>query len=411
MMHYHVEQDAGYDFGKESYASTYPALHKYPATMIPQIGTKLLEEFGVSDGKLLDPYCGSGSSFASGLECGINNMFGFDINPLAIIISKARFTKVDSDNLYEAKLDLRQQVFDFIKEEDNFEKIKLPDVKNIDFWFSHNVQQNLNVLRHFIERISNKDVRNIFIVPFSETIRECSYTRNNEFKLYKMKPLDILAFNPDVLSIYFKKLNETISYYIHCYLPKLTEKTKIQVYNSSFTPHKDFFDTVLTSPPYGDSRTTVAYGQFSTLSNEWLGISCARKIDAMLMGGQKSNKLYDDGIITGFVSKIARQDKKRALEVSGFYRDLGVSIGDVAQSIKSGGKIFYILGNRTVKGVQLPTDQFVAEQFEKNNCKHIKTIQRVLSRKRMPVKNSPTNKPGATVNTMLTENIVICEKL
>ena len=36
---------------------------------------------------------------------------------------------------------------------------------------------------------------------------------------------------------------------------------------------------VITSPPYGDSQTTVAYGQFSRLSSEWIGFPNARKID------------------------------------------------------------------------------------------------------------------------------------
>ena len=32
------------------------------------------------------------------------------------------------------------------------------------------------------------------------------------------------------------------------------------------------FDLILTSPPYGDSQTTVAYGQFSRLSADWIGL-------------------------------------------------------------------------------------------------------------------------------------------
>lgn len=32
------------------------------------------------------------------------------------------------------------------------------------------------------------------------------------------------------------------------------------------------FDLMITSPPYGDSRTTVAYGQFSRLSLQWLDL-------------------------------------------------------------------------------------------------------------------------------------------
>ena len=41
---------------------------------------------------------------------------------------------------------------------------------------------------------------------------------------------------------------------------------------------------------------------------------------------------------------------------------------------------------------------------------HLVTYERALSNKSMPSKNSPTNEAGKTVNTMLWEYVVICEK-
>ncbi|MDR3256993.1 MAG: hypothetical protein LBT18_05065 [Endomicrobium sp.] len=160
----------------------------------------------------------------------------------------------------------------------------------------------------------------------------------------------------------------------------------------------------------GDSRTTVAYGQFSTLSNEWLGIDYARKIDTMLMGWQKPKENIKKGIIAEFISQIARVDKKRVLEVSAFYNDLESSIKTVAKSVKERGKAIYVVGNRTVKNIKFPTDQFIAEKFEENGFKHLLTYERALSNKSMPRRNSPTNEKGKTVNTMLSEYIVVCEK-
>lgn len=410
-MTYTIERNTGYDFLKQSYATTYPNLHRYPATMLPQIGIKLLQDFGVTSGNLLDPYCGSGSSFASGLEQGIKEMYGFDINPLAILISKAKFTKVNVNAIIEEKIALRNAIFEFVKDENNLSKLPLPNITNIDFWFSKEVLQGLNVIKHFIYKIENEALRNLFLVPFSETVRECSFTRNKEFKLYKMKQEDILNFNPDVLGVYFKKLNDTIFIYSNIYFPKLNKDVSIEVNYKKFESKHEFFDTVLTSPPYGDSRTTVAYGQFSTLSNEWIGIDYARKIDGMLMGGKKAKYLYSKGVMADYISEIEKRDTKRALEVSAFYKDLKHSIDKVAESVKKGGKVFYVVGNRTVKSIQLPTDQFIAEQFEQNQFKHITTIERALSGKAMPSKNSPTNKKGKTVNTMLFEYIVVCEKL
>jgi hypothetical protein len=409
-MRYRVIRNTKYDYTGQSYASVYPNLHKYPATMLPQIGIDILKELNVSSGTLLDPYCGSGSSFASGLECGITEMHGFDINPLAVLISRAKFTKISLTEFFEVRQTFRNNVFDFLKNENNAINLKRPEVTNIDFWFSKEVVANLTVIKYFIDKITNENIRTLFLIPFSETVRSCSYTRNNEFKLFRMKPEDLLAFNPDVIGVYFKKLEDTFFLYSNYYFPKLVNGVRISVEYSKFEPRNEYFDIVLTSPPYGDSRTTVAYGQFSTLSNEWLGISYARKIDGLLMGGAKPKLLIAKGLIADYIAQINQTDNKRALEVSAFYNDLGSSIKQVANCIRKGGKTVYIVGNRTVKNVQLPTNQYIAEKFEENGFRHLITYERALSNKAMPSKNSPTNVVGRTVNTMLSEYIVVCEK-
>ncbi len=410
-MKYNVERNADYDFLNQSYASKYPNLHRYPATMLPQIGIKLFKDFNVKKGSLLDPYCGSGSSFSSGLEFGMKEMRGFDINPLAVLISKTKFTKIDINSVKEKKNSLKSTVFEFVKKKDKLCKLPLPKITNIDYWFSKKVIKGLRILHYFIFKIKDESLKNFFLLPFSETIRNCSYTRNKEFKLYKMSQEDVSKFNPNVFDVYFKKIDDTISIYSNVYFPKLTEKVKINVTFSKFSTKPEHYDAVLTSPPYGDSKTTVAYGQFSTLSNEWLGIDYARKIDSMLMGGRVSKKLFENDIMSEQISQIAYQDERRALEISAFYRDLKESIKKVSKSVKGRGKVFYIIGNRTVKNIQLKTDQFIAEQFEKNNFKHITTIKRALSNKTMPSKNSPTNKKGKKMNTILFEHIVVCQKI
>ena len=55
------------------------------------------------------------------------------------------------------------------------------------------------------------------------------------------------------------------------------------------------------------------------------------------------------------------------------------------------GKSIYVVGNRTVKNIQLPTDQFIAEKFEEKGFKHLLTFERLLSNKAMLSKNSPIN--------------------
>lgn len=407
-MKYNVIRNDKYDFIGQSYATSYPNLHKYPATMIPQIGIELFKELNINKGKLLDPYCGSGSSFTIGLDRGLNEMYGFDINPLAVLISRTKFTKIDIEKVKLLKQRLRNKVYEFVKDEENLKTIATPNHYNIDFWFSKPILKNLSVLKHFIEMIK-LDLRRIFWVALSESIRECSYTRNHEFKLYRIKPEELMQFNPDVFGVYFDKLNKIISIYEHYYLPKING-AKIEISYSKFPKKENEFDVVLTSPPYGDSFTTVAYGQFSMFSNQWFGINYARQIDNMLMGGATVKEIYPNSLMTEYIQEISKQSKRRALEVSSFYFDLDKSIKDVANSVKKGGKIIYVVGNRRVKDVQLPTDQFVAEKFEQNGFKHVFTYERLLGNKAMPSQNSPSNKTGQRKGTMTKEYIVVCEK-
>ena len=407
---YQVVRNPKYDFIGQSYATVFPNLHKYPATMLPQIGIEILTELNINSGRLLDPYCGSGSSFASGLELGLTEMYGFDINPLAILISSVKFTKISLNEILDTRQQFRNNLYEFLKNEKNAHELPRPKITNIDFWFSKEVIENLTVTKYFIDKIEDRKIRRFFLIPFSETVRECSYTRSNEFKLFRKKEQDLLNFNPDVISLYFKKLDDTFYLYSNFYYPKIENEPKVEVQYSKFQPQDEYFDVVLTSPPYGDSRTTVAYGQFSTLSNEWLGIDYARKIDGMLMGGVKPKENIKKGVIANYISEISKIDNKRALEVSAFYNDLDSSIRKVASSVRKGGKSIYIVGNRTVKNVKLPTDQFIAEKFEENGFRHLTTYERALSSKSMPCRNSPTNESGKTVATMLWEYVVICEK-
>ena len=180
---------------------------------------------------------------------------------------------------------------------------------------------------------------------------------------------------------------------------------------SSFA-RKQSYDVVLASPPYGDSKTTVAYGQFSMFSNSWaFNIDDARSLDKRMMGGIANKEVIKlESLIDTQIQQIASANIQRAKEISSFYVDLSHSISDVANTVVRGGFSIYVVGNRTVKGVNLATDQFIAEQFEKNNFRHIITYERIISNKRMPKLNSPSNITGNKSSTMNKEFIVISKR-
>ena len=403
---YKVQINKDYDFKRENYSTYFPNLHKYPATMLPQIGIEIFKELKVNKHSLLDPYCGTGSSIMAGMVSGFSELHGFDINPLAVLIAKAKYTKLNTKKLFNYKEEIKKAL---LYKGKNIPPP--PPVTNIHFWFSKKNIKNLSVIKNaLLKKIDNKKYQPLFWLAFSETVRFASYTRNNEFKLYRMSEEKRKSFNPDVLNLYVKNLDRILNVYIDTYFPLLKNR-KFRFYDGEFRYKNTQYDAVLTSPPYGDSRTTVAYGQFSTFSNEWIGFPAPRQIDARLMGGKKVKTLYNKGLLSPFIKKINKAAPKRALEVSSFYKDLEKSIKAVSKAIKRKGFSIYVVGNRTVKNVTLPTDQFIAEQFEKNGFRHTLTYERSISSKIMPSRNSPTNVAGRKVNTMHKEYIIVCQKV
>ena len=175
---------------------------------------------------------------------------------------------------------------------------------------------------------------------------------------------------------------------------------------------RESVDMFITSPPYGDSRTTVAYGQFSRWSNEWFGFDNARNLDNILMGGHKYDReIFETESIRSELDSIRESDARRFMEVISFLNDYWLSIRNVAAEVRHGGVVCYVVGNRTVKGVRISLDYFTAEMFEKCGFDHIRTIVRGIPNKRMPAKTSPTNIAGERVDTMNNEYIVIMRKI
>jgi len=389
--------------------------------MIPQIARRLLKKYKSKNHTLLfDPFCGSGTVLVEGVLLGLD-VIGTDLNPLARLISKSKCTNIDIGQLREAI----KRYSEFAKKDPNSENEKspVPDFKNLTFWFNSRTIAKLTLLRKFVFSIPNDAIRLFFTIAFSETVRESSISKPGEFKLVRAKDRIENGFNPDVFGTMLSKLNRNLdglTEYISHH-NELTRKPQVRIeeFDSSICIPQNIIgegtiDLVITSPPYGDSSTTVAYGQFSRLSNQWLGIEdeVAFKVDKHLMGGVRSSEIQNFNIpkLDMAISVIDQENHSRALEVSSFYSDLLNSCSNVSKVVKFLGYVCYVVSNRRVKGITLPTDTAIIDFFERNGFYHVRTYTRNIPNKRMPSRNSPTNVKGLTDKTMSTESIIVLQK-
>jgi DNA modification methylase len=404
--------DDSWDFNGAQTKTYTHGIHPYPAMFIPQVANRLLKSYSREGNIICDIFCGSGTALVESRLLK-RNAYGIDLNPFAIFLAKAKTLEIDPKLLQREYFKLVEQT------EKNFNgAIKPPSFFNVDFWFKPAVINKLSKLKRLISRIKNEKIRNFFLVSFAETVRFSSNTKNSEFKLVRIPKEQLVGHNPDVLG-FFKKKTERNIQSMNEYYQAVDQKTWAKVIRGNSAENNglenESIDCMITSPPYGDSRTTVAYGQFSRLASQWLSLidDQDQQVDNILLGGKKAAHLLNllpSKHLSVCIRRITEKDGGRAREVISFYIDLEKCLKNAYRILKRGKYFCLLVGNRTVKQVQLPTDFIIAELGERMGFSLVDLFVRNIPNKRMPSKNSPTNEVGKLEETMCKESIVVLKK-
>jgi len=387
--------------------------HTYPAMFIPQVARKLIEVFSSEHDTVCDIFCGSGTTLVESSLLNRNSI-GIELNPLAVLIAKVKTNPIDPQTLAD---NLKM----ILNSYNNMKNAAPPKFNNIEFWFSETVIKDLAKLKQAIWKISEENIRNFFSVCFSEVARIVSFTRHKEFKLFRDKNKLEKSFKPNVLGEFVKICENNIlgmKEYVHDIMPNVNIKIILGDSTKDNGIPSDSVDFIITSPPYGDSRTTVAYGQFSRLPAQWLDLlpPQVKDIDKELLGG-KNNISANDPVIDlsdtlRFSLKIiTEKDHERAKDVLSFYKDLYKALVQAHKILRPKKYFCLIVGNRTVKELVLKTDDIICEFAEKIGFVSQGILFRNIPNKRMPLKNSPTNEQGKIGFTMQKESIILLKKL
>ncbi len=393
-----------YDFKNEK--STYPIPANYPATMPTQVAEKLISDFCYTpkDKVFLDPFCGSGSSLVGAIAKGFSYAYGMDENPHALLLTKFRTTTIHQSLYYDA-------LAQFNGTNNNY-NIPQKNYSDISYWYSQNTFDILLNIYNKIFSLGNHPARVIFDVAFSNLSRYVSHTRQNELKLWRKETLQEF----DVKAEWERILDETSTIYYKIYYPLLEKQSCAVTLDNSFDSETGY-DFLLTSPPYGDSFTTVAYGQSSFFSNWWhQNDSVARLVDKTLLGGRRpSPHLEDYPILQKFsiydnIMQIRNKNHSRAIKVALFYNDLWAYLSTILDYANHDAVLAFVTGNRTVSGIELSLDNFIVEFLVSSGFHHIFNDTRVISNRKFPSQNSPTNQTGVTGKMMTKEDINIFKK-
>ena len=301
--------------GENKYASFFSStgnLHTYPAKAVPEMVSDLIKKvMSIKSIKtVLDPFVGSGTTALESKYLGLD-FWGSDLNPLAVLLSKTKVLTIDNTNYTKKRLsDFVQQVK---KEYPDARLIPFYTFNSINYWFKEENIRELSFLKYKMDQfINNANMVNremyalILLTAFSSTIRRVSLTRNGEFKLYRMSPSDIERFSINAIDEFEDAVTHLLDMLVvanNSYKKETISTICLQNAKSLNYLKNKSIDLVVTSPPYGDSKTTVAYGEFSKLSLQWMEDLLKKYIrievadcncDEQLLGGRKSEWSLQD---------------------------------------------------------------------------------------------------------------------
>ncbi|WP_273426073.1 hypothetical protein [Marinobacter sp.] len=340
-------------------------VHPFPARMAPEIALSKIQTLPEGT-RILDPMAGSGMVLSQAARNGLRS-FGFDMDPLAHLISSVGATRVNEEEVLEACFELLSRCNAIAAQCENLE---LPWIDQdaetsrfIEFWFFQKQREQLRVLAYFlIEKpfSENAIVMDVLKVAVSRLIitkepkaslaRDTAHSRPH--RTIKENGFDIFSELSKSVRHVLKALNSSeIVINAHCQLGDARRMEGVE--DSSI-------DVVITSPPY---LNAIDYMRGHRLSLIWFGyrIKDLRGIRGETIGAERASHIDIEEpfweIIRG--NKLEELDLRTLKMLNRYFRDLRSQMMETYRVLRDGGEASYVIGNSNVKGKYVPNNKFL----------------------------------------------------
>ena len=363
-------------------------LHPYPAMVADELALNLAERYVKPGDSVLDPFCGSGRLLAAAARQP-GKCVGFDANPLACLLTRAKLASPKAiilgdilDDIEHARMGCRHA-----------KALEMCESRQVQ-WFPTRAIIELAQIVHWINKLKLEEPERLIVAAaLSGAARDASYARQNCWKLHRLDALARQEFFISPWDAFEHRLR-------YCFRevsrdPPSSVNAKIEIGDARrqiyLCSRAEKFDVVLTSPPYGDSRTTVQYGAASALCLEFV---CriegfeeyfvkGSEIDASCLGGLGRPKLAS-GIDELRPYWAGRKGTPYARRVSIFLEEYANVCAEIAGCIRPGGSVIFVVGQRSTGGFRVKLDQFTIDRFEAIGLRTMSVQQRRLEGKRLP---------------------------
>ena len=400
-------------------------IHPYPAMLPSTLAADLAARFAKKGEWILDPFCGTGRTLVAASSYGAAGI-GVDINPLAQLVVAAKHCRCPRREVTRLLADIGRR-----PRQSTITDVDLEPGREVS-WFSPRARQELPEI---IAWINNRSIPNelLYLVAavLSATVRESSFGRKRQWKLHRLSPDQRSSFLVSPWQVFDRRMQRLVAEYEPERLKNsaqfrcvIGDATQLEQTLRDAGIHRSF-DAVLTSPPYGDSRTTVQYGGMSSLClgvirhihNLKIDWKSTGVIDAACLGGRayrdsgpeplENLRRYWRGGSSNF-------QRPRVLS---FLADFSKALIGCCRILNPRSYIVLVLSRRLVGGRRLKLDLFATDLLCRNGFNIVEQHRRVIESKNTPFvvnrfgRANPARPKGSShVRTMREEIVLVLER-
>ncbi len=377
--------------------STYAShnFHAFPAKFPPQLPRAFINALTDPGDVVLDPMMGSGTTILEAFLLDRQGI-GFDIDPLALKIAKAKVTPLKAQQVEQLGRTILEQARLAAKRAESPLQSRLaqtldPETRQfIDYWFAAETQLELLALLEQIAGIDHAAIRAYFELAFSAIIvtksggvslaLDLAHTRPHRAKIILRKDGSVLlgddlTENP---SPRVRLLTKTLRSPIDEFEKRLQQNLKgilsesasdiqpaVGLGNAERLPLRDSsVDLVVTSPPYASNA--IDYMRAHKFALVWLGypvddLSHKRRdyIGAEALNGQDLVPL--PARVNGVIAGIAALDKKKGRVLQRYYSEVSLVLREMFRVLKSGKAAIVVVGSSIMRSRDTETGECLAD--------------------------------------------------
>lgn len=346
----------------------------YSVRLVEQV----LAEFGDGAARVLEPFCGTGTT---PLCAGYRGMSAVatDINPFLIWLARvksARYTPAERSQLRAVARRIVKRL-----QAGSARAVEPPPLRNIERWWQKTELGFVTGLRGEVDRVAAGHVRDLLDVAFCRT----------------MIALSNAAFNHQSMSFKLPERRRRAAAIARC-VEQFVADVQTVALSATDNPAGDIrieqtdarglsalkaskFDLLITSPPYPNR---MSYIRELRPYMYWLGFlgeaKQAGELDWEAIGGtwgvatsrlttwQPSDAFIPD-YLPAIIDKIRAGHPKNgelmARYVHKYFDDMFAHFQAAARLVRSGGSAHYIVGNSTFYGHIVPAERLYCDQLEK----------------------------------------------